>query len=115
MILAQNLQIYNILICFRSRTDAYSGGVVRSGPVTIGGFLKRAQRTLLDTPWQVTTFNILKIKNRLKPFQDLYKAFLKLDNIWFVFSKEGTLGCLLHNTSPQSFIILCSYSLAQQF
>jgi len=37
----------------RSRTEAYSGGVVRSGPVTIGGFLKRAQRTLLDTPWQI--------------------------------------------------------------
>ena len=64
------------MICFRSRTDAYSGGVVRSGPVTIGGFLKRAQRTLLDTPWQVGTFNILK--NRLKPSQDLYKASLKL-------------------------------------
>ena len=74
MILAQNLQIYIILICYRSRTDAYSGGVVRSGPVTIGGFLKRAQRTLLDTPWQVRTFNILK--NRLKPFQDLFKASL---------------------------------------
>jgi len=28
-------------------------GVKRAGPVTLGGFLKRAQRTLLDTPWQV--------------------------------------------------------------
>ena len=28
--------------------------MVRSGPVTIGGFLKRAQRTLMDTPWQVS-------------------------------------------------------------
>jgi len=25
----------------------------RSGPVTIGGFLRRSQQTLLDTPWQV--------------------------------------------------------------
>ena len=30
------------------------GGVVRSGNrATLGGFLKRAQRTLLDTPWQI--------------------------------------------------------------
>ena len=30
------------------------GGVIRSGPrATLGGFLRRTQRTLLDTPWQV--------------------------------------------------------------
>ena len=40
-------------------TDADAGGgglgVVRAGGRmgTLGGFLKRAQRTLLDTPWQV--------------------------------------------------------------
>jgi DNA polymerase epsilon subunit 1 len=28
-------------------------GVVRSGPVTMAGFLRRTQRTLMDTPWQV--------------------------------------------------------------
>ncbi|XP_018571015.1 DNA polymerase epsilon catalytic subunit A [Anoplophora glabripennis] len=28
-------------------------GVSLSGPVTIGGFIQRAQRTLLNTPWQV--------------------------------------------------------------
>ena len=34
--------------------DNFGGGVVRSGNrATLGGFLKRAQRTLLDTPWQI--------------------------------------------------------------
>ena len=28
-------------------------GVVRTNRATLGGFLKRAQRTLLDTPWQI--------------------------------------------------------------
>jgi len=41
----------------RPRTDDYGLneiGVVRTGVRgTIGGFLKRAQRTLLDTPWQI--------------------------------------------------------------
>lgn len=31
-----------------------AGRVVRSGPTsTLGGFLRKAQRTLLDVPWQL--------------------------------------------------------------
>jgi DNA polymerase epsilon subunit 1 len=39
----------------RARADADVGGVslVRSGPVTMAGFLRRTQRTLMDTPWQI--------------------------------------------------------------
>ena len=38
--------------------DVVSGGatgqgLVRSGPVTMAGFLRRTQRTLMDTPWQI--------------------------------------------------------------
>ena len=28
-----------------------------TGPVTIGGFLRRSQQTLLDSPWQVLQVN----------------------------------------------------------
>lgn len=34
--------------------DEYVAPIKSSGPAaTLGGFLKRAQRTLLDTPWQI--------------------------------------------------------------
>lgn len=49
----------------RVRTDGYltlgnasgradAGRIVRSGPTTtLGGFLRRTQRTLMDVPWQI--------------------------------------------------------------
>ena len=43
------------------------GEIVRSGPSgnTLGGFLKRTQRTLLDVPWQIIQVLILLVLFKL--------------------------------------------------
>lgn len=49
--------LFVIIYRKRARTDDYDMnevGIVRTGNRgTLGGFIKRAQRTLLDTPWQI--------------------------------------------------------------
>lgn len=43
-----------------------AGKVVRSGPAsTIGGFLRRAQRTLMDVPWQIIQAGVVALDDMM--------------------------------------------------
>ena len=98
------------------------GGVIRSGPrATLGGFLRRTQRTLLDTPWQVIQVVETGAKSGLFKVwamvgSDLHCIKLAVPRIFYVnqrTAKEESAGAALwrkvQKTLPRSHPVLNLY------
>ncbi|KAG0692675.1 DNA polymerase epsilon catalytic subunit A [Chionoecetes opilio] len=99
------------------------GRVVRSGPATtIGGFLRRAHRTLLDVPWQIVQAGVAETTT---PGQyklwalvgsDLHLIKLTIPRVFYVNQRspkedneDGGMWKKVNKTLPRSFPVLHLY------
>lgn len=97
------------------------GGVIRSGGrATLGGFLRRAQRTLLDTPWQIIQIVETSHPGLFKLWalvgSDLHCIKLVVPRVFYVNQKtpktespNGALWRKVQKTLPRSHPVLNLY------